>query len=160
MCALAQFPGLYGITVGICLFVATWFLIWLSIEKGPFEMDFDGEKGSFLPVFSIYLDIAKFVLGLASGSIALLVGSATFHATGDTGRLLVAFASPLFLLALSLIWGALFMVLMVLDYEAYRHGTWPYTRSKYSRNLTLGFSCLLSFAIGYSWLIFIVTGKH
>lgn len=160
MCRLAQFPGFYGISSGVCLFAITWLAVWLSTEKGPFAMDVHGEKGTFLPLFSIYLDIAKFVMGLASGSIALLVGSATFRPNGAAGPLLASFASPLFDLALSLLYGALFMVFMTIDYESYRHGTRHYTRLKYSRNQALGFSCLLCFSAGYLWLIFIIAGRH
>lgn len=92
MCKLFQFPGLYGIVVGICLLLLLGLLTWLlTPPKGKtslrerllsnplFEFDVKGEPGSFLPLFSIYLDIAKFILGLASGSIALLVGSTAFR---------------------------------------------------------------------------------
>jgi len=157
--ALTQLAGFNGIVVGVFLFFCTWLLSYLRLEKGPFEFDVQGEKGSFKELFSIYLDIAKFILGLASGSIALLVGTAAFHPAGD-GRLLATYASPLFLLALSILWGVFFMVFMVLDYEAYRHKTKLYTRLKYSRNLAFGFSCLLSFSVGYLWLIVIVAGWH
>jgi len=123
-------------------------------------MDIRGEKGTFIPLLSMYADIAKFVIGLASTSIALLVGSAAFRSTGAAGPLLSSFASPLFLLALSIIWGVCFMPALALDYEAYRHNEQPYTRVKYSRNQAFGFSCLGCFALGYAWLIFIVTKQH
>lgn len=133
------------------------------LSNQNFEFDFRNEKGiekgSFAPLLTIYLDIAKVVSGLASGSIALLVGAATFHSTG-AGHLLTSFASPLFLLALSILWGVLFMAFIVLNYEGYRHGVRPYTHFKYSRNQACGFGSLLCFAIGYVWLIFIVAGQQ
>ena len=142
MCKLFQFSGFYGILVGIGMLCVTWLLAWLVLKGNDFDFDTQGEKGSFQPLLSNYLDIAKFVLGIASGSIVLLVGSTAFH---SGGRLPSSFASPLFLLALSILYGVFFMVLMMIGYEAYRHKTKPYTRFKYSRNLALGFSCLLCF---------------
>ncbi len=161
MCALNQFLGSLGIVVGVCMFVVTWTLTCLCIGEGLFQMDFQG-KGSFVPLLAIYLDITKFVLGLASGSIALLVGATTYRPAGATGPPLVSFASPLCLLALSLICGVLFMAFLTLAYEAALHNTKPYTRCKYSMNLAFGFTGLFCFAVGYSWLmlIFIVTGRR
>jgi len=159
MCSLIQFPGFAGIVVGICVFFVIWGLAALQAGKGPFNMDAHQEKGAFEPLLSNYLDIAKFVLGIASGSIVLLVGSSAFH--GDKG-LPSAFASPLFVLALCILYGVLFMFFLMFDYEDYRHreGQSPYTRFKYSRNTALGMSGLACFCVGYAWLIVIVTGQH
>jgi hypothetical protein len=159
MCKLFQFPGFYGALVGVGLLAVAWFLAWLRTkplkEGGSYQFDTPGEKGSFASLLSSYLDVAKFVLGLASGTIVLLVGSATFRA-GGAGNLLASFASPLFLLALSILYGVFFMALMIFDYEGYRQNTKRYTRVKYSRNLALGFSCLFSFSVGYLWLVAVV----
>ncbi len=160
MCSVFQFPGLAGIIVGILLVVALWSFSRLSLEKGPFDMDPLGKDGAFLPLFSIYLDLAKFVIGLASGSVAVLVGAATYRSTGPVGHLLESFASPLYLLAASIICGVLFMAFEATDYEEYRHKQGHYTRLKYSRNLALGYGTLICFALGYAWLIVIVTGQH
>jgi len=69
------------------------------------------------------------------------------------------FASPLFLLAFSIIYGILFMVFVIFDYEAYRHhpDSQSYTRLKYTKNQALGFSGLFCFCVGYAWLIITVT---
>jgi hypothetical protein len=159
MYSLTQFPGFAGIVVGVCGFAAIWGLTALLVGKGPFNMDAYGEKGAFEPLLSNYLDIAKFVLGIASGSIVLLVGSSAFH--GDKG-LPASFASPLFVLALCILYGVLFMFFLMFDYEDYRHrlGQSTYTRFKYSRNTALGLSALACFCVGYAWLIVIVTGQH
>jgi hypothetical protein len=154
-----MFPGLPGVLVGLGLFPLVWLLACLASPHKPVHFDALGEKDAFLPLLGHYLDIVKVLLGLASGSIVLLVGSAAFR---SAGRLPASFASPLFLLALSIIYGVLFMVLMMLDYENYRHhpNDNTYTRNKYSRNQALGFSALLCFCFGYVWLIFIVvTGQ-
>jgi hypothetical protein len=159
VCSLFQHPGFYGITVGVLIVPALWWIIWTVLPPGPFAMDIRGEKSSFLPLLTMYVDIAKFVIGLASTSIALLVGSATFRTAGAAGPILSTFASPLFLLALSIVWGVCFMPFLALDYEAYRHNEKPYTRLRYARNQAFGFSCLLCFALGYLWLIFVVKGQ-
>ncbi len=111
-------------------------------------------------MLSMYVDIAKFVMGLASGSIVLLVGSTIFRSNGGGGSVLATLASPLFVLALCLIWGVFFMSSLTMDYEAYRNAQIQYTRFKYSMNLAFGFSFLACFAIGYIWLILIVTRSH
>jgi hypothetical protein len=160
MCTLIQFPGFGGIAASAGLFFVLWLIARLSLPKGPFLMDPLGKEGAFLPLFSIYLDLAKFVIGLASGSVAVLVGAATYRSTGPTGHLLESFASPLYLLAASIVCGVLFMAYEATDYEEYRHKQGFYTRFKYSRNLALGYSTLICFALGYAWLIVIVTGQH
>jgi hypothetical protein len=60
-----------------------------------------------------------FVLGLAAGSIVLLVGLLDLNQSN--GRSLKPFASPLFLVAMSIIYGVLFMILLALDYEYHLH---------------------------------------
>jgi hypothetical protein len=171
MCPLIEFSGLPGIEVGIGLFVSAWPLAWLVLwPRGDmfqgmnwlkklrlnhtFNFEPPGEKGAFEKLLANYLDIAKVVIGLASGSIVLLVGSASFH---SSGRLPASFASPLSLLALCILYAIFFMVFEIMNYEDYRHSTRRYSRFKYSRNIALGFGCLLCFCVGYMWLIFIVT---
>jgi hypothetical protein len=167
---LIQFPGFHGIEVGIGLFLVVWTLAWLVlwprremswfkklISNHNFDFEPPGEKGAFEKLLANYLDIAKVVIGLSSGSIVLLVGSASFR---STGRLPASFASPLSLLALSILYAVFFMVFEILNYEGFRHRTRLYSRFKYSRNIGLGFGSLLCFCVGYMWLIFIVTGPQ
>jgi hypothetical protein len=154
MCNL--FIGFCGVLVGVVVLIIMWLIAGLMVSKRgkSFEMDAGGQPGEFEKRLAIYLDIFKFMLGLASGSIVLLVGSSALR----KGELLpVSFASPLFLLALSILYGILAMAFLTTDYEAYRHKTSAYTRFKYIRNIVLGYSSLLCFCIGYAWLIFIVT---
>jgi hypothetical protein len=155
MCKLFKFPGLYGILSGACLFIVTWLIAWCR-QKGDVQHDAQGEKGTFEKLLPIYLDIAKFVIGLTSGSIVLLVGSATFHAEGLLSP--ASIASPLFLLALSTVSGIFFMVFTTISYESSRHTGKHYPRGTYSINLAFGYTCLLCFAFGYAWLVVIVTG--
>jgi hypothetical protein len=170
MRTLIHFSGFPGIAAGGFAFLIAWLLSWLRLWPNldvrwwkklvlnhNFNFEPPGEKGAFEKLLANYLDIAKVIIGLASGSIVLLVGSASFR---STGLLPASFASPLCLLALSILYAVFFMVFEMLNYEDYRHGTRPYSRFKYSRNLGLGFGGLVSFCIGYMWLIFIVTGKR
>jgi hypothetical protein len=59
------------------------------------------------------------------------------------------------MVAMSIIYGVLFMTLLVLNYEHHRHNpaSNSYTRLKYARNQALGFSALSCFCIGYAWLV-------
>jgi len=148
-----MFTGFYGLATGLMVFGLMWLLAFLRVKAQFLDMDARGEKGAFEKILASYIDLAKFIIGLASGSIVLLVGSSALH---STPRLPDSFASPLFLLALSVLYGILFMVWLTLNYEQYRaHGR--YSRFKYGRNLACGFSALLCFCIGYGWLIFVVT---
>lgn len=170
MSSQIQFSGFHGIGVGIGLFLVAWPLAWLvlwprqdmdwfrkMISNHSFDFEPLGEKGAFEKLLANYLDIAKVIIGLASGSIVLLVGSASFRLTG---RLPASFASPLFLLALSILDAVFFMVFEILNYEDFRHKTRRYSRFKYSRNIALGFGSLLCFCVGYVWLILIVTAQN
>jgi len=155
MCKLLNFPGLWGIVTGVSVFLSLWLIGWLFLKGDTFDMDAKGKEGAFESRLSNYLDIAKFVLGLASGSVVLLVGSTTFH--DGRIRLPTSYASPLFLLVISIICGLLFMVFETLNYEAYQHKSKAYTRIKYSLNNALGFGSLACFCAGYVWLIIIAT---
>jgi heme/copper-type cytochrome/quinol oxidase subunit 3 len=157
MSKLFEFPGLAGIITGACLFVLPLSVLRLFILKADFyDMDAKGKAGTFDPRLANYLDIAKFVLGLASGSVVLLVGSTTFH-EGGPHLLPTSYASPLYLLVISVICGIFFMMLETLDYEAYQHNPKSYTGFKYSRNIALGIGFLLCFLSGYAWLTVIAT---
>lgn len=130
---------------------------WLRglVSNHNFEFEPQGQNGAFEKLLANYLDIAKVIIGLASGSIVLLAGSASLRSTGSLPK---SFASPLCLLAFSIVYAVFFMVFEMLNYEDYRHRTRLYSRFKYSRNLGLGFGGLICFCVGYLWLIFIVTG--
>jgi len=145
------FNGCSGIWVGIAVLIIMWGIAYWRLKKGPFDFDARGEAGTFEKLLTFYNDILKFILGLASGSIVLIVG------LRKSEQLPSSFASPLFLLALSIIYGIICMIFLTTNYEGYRHKTAPYTRFKYSRNIAFGYSSFVCFFVGYAWLIFIVT---
>ena len=149
------FPGFPGIATAVGLFALIWLFIYLESRGKPVVFDPGGKHGEFgKRLLPMYLDITKFVLGLAAGSIVLLVGSLNFNQSN--GRSLRPFASPLFLVAMSIIYGVLFMILLALNYEYHLHhpnDPRSYTRFQYTRNQSLGFGALVCFCISYMWLI-------
>src|SRR5271170_4625085 len=146
------FPGFPGVATAVGLFALIWLIIYLKSRGQPVVFDPAGKHGEFgKALLPMYLDITKTVLGLAAGSIVLLVGSLSFSQSAG-GRSLTAFASPLFLVAMTIIYGVLFMILLALSYEHHLHHPnepGAYTMLSYTRNQSLGFSGLVCFCISY-----------
>ena len=149
------FPGFPGVATAVGLFALIWLIVYLRTKGQPVIFDPGNKHGEFgKRLLPMYLDITKFVLGLAAGSIVLLVGS--LNLSQSSGRSLRPFASPLFLVAMSIIYGVLFMILLALNYEYHLHhpnDPQSYTRFQYTRNQSLGFGALVCFCISYMWLI-------
>src|SRR5580692_761835 len=105
------FPGFPGVATAAGLFAVTWLITFLKSRGQPVVFDPGGKHGEFgKRLLPMYLDITKFVLGLAAGSIVLLVGSLNINQSSARPSLR-SFASPLFLVAMSIIYGVLFMIL-------------------------------------------------
>lgn len=119
-----------------------------------FEFDAEGQAGNFEKLLTIYLDIVKFIIGLGSGSIVLLIGTSSLR---ENSNFPSTFSTPLYIISMSILYGVLFMVFITTNYESYRHNTSQYLRYQYIRNLSLGYSCLLCFSVGYIWLIWTFT---
>ena len=81
MCKPLQFPGFYGVLVGVGLFCVVWIIALCRTREETYEMDPLGERAAFEPLLTIYMDIAKFVLGLASASIAAFISATVVGAT-------------------------------------------------------------------------------
>jgi hypothetical protein len=150
------FPGFPGLATAAGVFAVTWLIVYLRTRRQPVVFDPAGQHGEFgKNLLPIYLDIAKTVLGLAAGSIVLLVGSMNFGQS-VVHRSLTGYASPLFLVGMSIIYGVLFMILLVMSYEYHLHHPnepGSYTVLQYTRNQSLGFSALVCFCTSYIWLI-------
>jgi hypothetical protein len=140
--------GWQGVVAGLLVFGISWTIVSTRVPK-DFKPMFDNGDGSFEKLLTIYLDVTKFIVGLAAGGIVLIVGS---FALKSECRSIKHFAAPLFLLAMSIIYGLLFMPLLVLNYESFKHGK-EHTRLKYIRNRVLAYSGLSCFCTGYAWLI-------
>jgi hypothetical protein len=119
-----------------------------SPDEG-FTFEPQNQRGSFEPRLANYVRAVEYLLTLATGSIVLLVGSSAIHASG---ALPWVFASPLILLGFCVVYGVLFMVLLIYRYEEFLHHN-NYTRSRYVWNQSLGFSALTCFCLGYLWLV-------
>jgi hypothetical protein len=143
------------VATAVGLFALIWLMVYMRTKGKPVVFDPGSKHGEFgKRLLPMYLDITKFVLGLAAGSIVLLVGSLNFNQSN--GRSLKPFASPLFLVAMSIIYGVLFMIFLALNYEHHLHhpnDPHSYTLFKYTRNQSLGFGSLVCFCISYIWLI-------
>jgi hypothetical protein len=151
---LHLFPGAGGLLVGLGVFLGIGLSAYFTREAGPFNLDPQGILGAFEPFLAKYIRATEFTIGLATSSIVLLVGASAIR--GQSGRLPWFFASPLLLLACSVVYGIAFMVWLIFHYEEYLHGTKD-TRLAYALSLTLGFSSLVCFCVGYFWLIVRVT---
>jgi hypothetical protein len=148
-------PGIPGLIAGLGVFPALALPIYLSLSKGPYNLDPLNVWNAFEPFLAKYLRLGEFVVGLATGSIVLLVGSSALRGQGLA--LPRYYASPLYVLCSCALWGIGFMVWLTYHYEDYQHGVTKHTRIAYALSLTLGFSALVSFLLGYAWLIFTVT---
>jgi hypothetical protein len=148
-------PGICGLIVGLVVFPLIGLPIYFSLAKGPFNLDPQDKWNAFEPFLAKYLRLGEFIVGLATGSIVLLVGSLALR--GQSLILPWYYASPLYVLCWCVLWGIGFMVWLTYHYEDYQHGETKHTRLAYALSLTLGFSALVCFITGYVWLIFRVT---
>lgn len=147
-------PGTGGFCVGLGLFLLVRYIAdRRTPQGGPFTFELRGLPGSFEPRLANYVRAVEYLLGLATGSIVLLVGSSALH---PNGTLPWVFASPLIVLGFCVVYGVLFMVLLIFNYEEFLHHD-NYTRTRYVRNQGLGFSALACFCLGYLWLVLAVS---
>ena len=150
-----MFPGFSGLLTVIGIAVALGSIVHgLSHRYSAFTFEPQGRVGSFEPILARYLRLAEFVIGLASGSIVLLVSSSVFR--GNGGHLPWFYASPLILLGASVLFGVTFMLWIQFWYEQFQYGI-QYNRRAYSVTKTLGFGSALYFCFGYIWLVVAVT---
>jgi len=149
------FAGFPGVLMVCTLPGAVWAFCYSNKEHSAYNLDPKGKPGAFEPLLQKYLRLAEFTIGLATGSIVLLAGSSVLH--GKDGRLPWFYASPLLVLAGSVLSGIAFMAYLILCYEEVQHGN-PHTARAYALIETFGFTSLLLFIIGYVWLILAITG--
>lgn len=91
--------GFPGVATAVGLLAIIWVIVYLRTKGQPVVFHPGGKHGEFgKRLLPMYLDITKFVLGLAAGSIVLLVSSLNFNQSN--ARSLKSFASPLFLMAI------------------------------------------------------------
>ena len=143
-------PGTAGFCVGLCLLLlVTYIADKRTPQSQTFTFEHHGIPGAFEPRLANYVRAVEYLLGLATGSIVLLIGSSALH---PTGKLPWVLASPLIVLSFCVVYGVLFMVLLIFSYEEFLHHN-NYTRARYVTNQGLGFSALVCFCLGYLWLV-------
>lgn len=148
------FAGFSGSASVVLIGVAVWLQRKSSKLFDIYNLGPGGDPKAYEPILARYIRFAEFLIGLATGSIVLIVGSSALH--GQGGHLPWFYASPLLLLAGSVLYGLLFMASQLVTMEESLHGN-PHTAFSYALNETLGYSSLLCFLGGYIWLIFAVT---
>jgi hypothetical protein len=148
------FPGFSGALLGPILFAAIGIASYRTKKHTSYNLDPQGVKGTFEPFLVKYIRLSEFIIGLATGSIVLLVGSSALH--GQGGHLPWFYASPLITLGWCVLYGVGFMVWLIYNYEEHQHGN-PHTKLGYALSETLGFSSLACFCVGYFWLVVQVT---
>jgi sterol desaturase/sphingolipid hydroxylase (fatty acid hydroxylase superfamily) len=141
-------------TGGLCASLGVPLLVWYLVNRrtptfGSFLFERPDQPGSFEKRLESYVRAVEYFLGMATGSIVLLVGSASLRANG---KLPWVFGSPLVIIGFCVVYGVMFMSLLIYDYEMYLHHH-IYSRSHYIRNQTFGFSTLACFCLGYLWLV-------
>lgn len=149
-----MFAGFSGALLGLLIFPCFYSILYFTKEFEAYNLDPQGKAGAFEPFLVKYIRLSEFMIGLATGSIVLLIGSSALH--GQNGHLPWHYASPLLLLGWCVLYGLLFMTWLILHYEGHQHGD-THTKALYSLSETLGFSSLACFVIGYWWLIIAVT---
>src|ERR1051326_7404433 len=115
------FPG-FSAVVTIAAVAPTIWCVSYGVRKKirAYNHDPQGNPGSYEPFLQKYLRLAEFMIGLATGSIVLLVGSSTLR--GQGGHLPWFYASPLLMLAASILFGVMFIAWLILSYEESSHG--------------------------------------
>jgi hypothetical protein len=109
-------PGFYGAATAVIVPTAIWVVRYTPRRKdSAYNLDPGGKPGAFEPLLQKYLRLAEFAIGLATGSIVLLVGSSVLHGRG--GHLAWYYRSPLLVLASSVLTGIAFMASLVFGYE-------------------------------------------
>ena len=148
------FSGFSGSLTSLGILGGRWWFRITSKKYPAYNLGPGGDPRAYEPIMNRYIRLAEFMIGAASGSIVLIIGSSAFH--GQGGRLPWFYASPLVMIAASVVYGIGFMACQVLTFEEILHGN-PHTARQYALNETLGFSSLLCFIVGYIWLIFSTT---
>lgn len=145
-------PGSSGALTAVLVVTVLSALARFLIPPGTYTFEPRG-VGSFEPRLLNYIHVAQTIIGLATGSIVLLAGSSVFK---SGGQLPWFYASPLVVLGFSVVYAVLFLAFLVFFYEGFLHNENSYTRGRYMLNNVLGFSSLISFAVGYIWLGFVI----
>jgi hypothetical protein len=148
------FPGFSGVLSSIGIGAIVGLFRWKNKQFDSYNLGPGGDAKAYEPILARYIRFAEFLIGLATGSIVLIIGSSALHS--PAGRLPWFYASPLIVIASSVVYGLTFMAAQLVTMEEVLHGN-PHTAFNYALNETLGYSSLICFLIGYLWLVVAVT---
>jgi hypothetical protein len=148
------FPGFSGVVCSIAVGIGMWVFRRRTKKFEKYNLGPGGDTKAYEPILARYIRLAEFMIGLATGSIVLIVGSSAVH--GQGGHLPWFYASPLILIASCVVYGLGFMAAQLVTMEEVLHGN-SHTAFSYALNETLGYSALVCFLVGYLWLVFAVT---
>lgn len=156
----------HALYVLLPLGAVVYLLSFFSLKKGHWyffdpkhnsDQGLKAEGGDFEPHAKRYQDLAKLAITLSAGAIAFLINFlASDKVAGSVFAQKVQRVAPIecgfFGSAIALL--VLFMVCQSYLYEQYCHAPThkTYTRTKYAVSLTLGWTGLLSFILGFGWL--------
>jgi energy-converting hydrogenase Eha subunit A len=157
--------------VATTFFLATYLLSYLTIGKGPFEMDPGGEPKAFEEHLKRYQGLFQLLITLSTATVAFLVNfligiSEEKPRNVYSYQLEAACPFAILVLGFSVIFALLFIVFENLAYEAYSEYLQakakntnstrksPYSRPWYAANLSFGYSSLLLFLTGYGFIAF------
>src|SRR5205823_3712848 len=118
-------PGTAGFATALVILIGVFLMSYGAKRFDRYNLDPQGRAGAFEPFLARYIRTAEFIVGLATGSIVLLVGSSALH--GQTGHLPSTYTSPLLLLAFCVVYAIAFMVWLIFHYEDHQHGN-PHTK--------------------------------
>lgn len=114
------FPGFSGAVTSAAISAVLGVYLRLTKKHKTYNLGPGGNPREYEPIMNRYIRLAEFMIGAASGSIVLVVGSSALH--GNGGRLAWFYASPLLLIAASVVYGIGFMACQILTFEDVLHG--------------------------------------
>jgi hypothetical protein len=131
--------------------------------RGPYDLRAWRLLGrTFEPILERYFDLAKTIIGLSAGSIAVIAGFLGYAAKNADTFVSAqgAIKIPVFLFAFSIVLLTLFLAYLAIQYEGYLVHPESYQAKHYATTLTLGESGIFCFAVGYFWLAWKVVSIH
>jgi hypothetical protein len=152
------FPGFSGSIISIAIIGGMWVFRRATKKFSIYNLGPGGNPVAYEPIMNRYIRLAELMVGAATISVIFLVESSAVRDV-SSGRIAWIFASPLIIVAASVLYGICFIASQILTFENVLHGN-PHTANSYALNETLGFSGLLCFIVGFIWLIFAAINMH
>jgi hypothetical protein len=146
------FPGFSGSIISVAIIGGMWIFRRTTKKFSTYNLGPGGNPLAYEPIMSRYIRLAELMVGVGTISVIFLVASSAIRDV-SSGRIAWIFASPMIIIAASVLYGICFIASQILTFEEVLHGN-PHTANSYALNETLGFSGLLCFIVGYIWLIF------